>query len=91
VNKLEDFINVIIPHFEKYPLLTQKRADFILFKEVVKKIEKKEHLTIEGLKDIVNIKASINLGLPDKLKVAFPNTVPVIRPIVNLNEIRNPH
>ena len=33
----------------------------------------------------------MNLGLSDKLKIAFPNTIPVIRPLVNLNEIRNPH
>jgi hypothetical protein len=26
-----DLINVIIPHFMKYPLLTQKRADFELY------------------------------------------------------------
>ena len=28
VSSLPDLINVIIPHFDKYPLLTQKRADF---------------------------------------------------------------
>ena len=30
VSKLNDLNNVIIPHFEKYCLLTQKGADFIL-------------------------------------------------------------
>ena len=29
--KLNDLKNVIIPHFEKYPLLTQKYADFVYF------------------------------------------------------------
>ena len=33
----------------------------------------------------------MNLGLSDKLKIAFPNTIPVIRPLVNLNEIKNPN
>ena len=33
---------------------------------------KKEHLTNEGLLKIVAIKASMNLGLSDDLKVAFP-------------------
>jgi len=32
---LEELTNVIIPHFDKYPLLTQKRADYLLFKQVV--------------------------------------------------------
>lgn len=28
-------LNVIIDHFEKYPLLTKKREDFILFTQIV--------------------------------------------------------
>jgi hypothetical protein len=30
VTKIEDLIKVIIPHFIKYPLLTQKYGDFFL-------------------------------------------------------------
>ena len=36
----------------------------------------------EGLKKIVVIKASMNRSLPPKLKDAFPNTIPVVRPLV---------
>jgi hypothetical protein len=50
-------------HFEHFPLLTQKAADFILFKQVVNLMNDKAHLTLEGLNQIVNIKASINLWL----------------------------
>ena len=32
----------------------------------------KEHNTIEGIQKIVNIKASLNLGLSNDLKEAFP-------------------
>lgn len=39
-------------------------------------MQRKEHLTQEGLKKIVALKASLNLGLSDKLKEAFPNLVP---------------
>ena len=39
----------------------------------------KEHLTLEGLHEIVAIKASINRGLSEMLKVAFPDIVPVKR------------
>lgn len=38
-----------------------------------------EHLKEEGLKAIVNIRASLNLGLSEVLKAAFPKTVPVPR------------
>jgi len=50
---------------EKYPLLTQKAADFLLFKKAVELVNNKAHLTVEGVKEIVNIKASMNLGLSD--------------------------
>ena len=60
VASLHYLINVIIPHFDKYPLITQKNADFILFKKVVDLINCGEHLTIDGLKKILAIRASIN-------------------------------
>ena len=39
-------------------------------------VKAKKHLTMEGLQKIVSYKASINLGLTDELKAAFPNTIP---------------
>lgn len=52
----------LISHFDKYPLITQKRADYFLFKMAVGLINNKEHLTAEGFRKILAIKASINLG-----------------------------
>lgn len=46
----------------------------------------KEHLTQEGLEKRVAIKASINLGLSDELKVAFPNVVAAKKPLI-VNEL----
>ena len=48
IASLHDLINVVLPHFDKYPLNSQKRADYLLFKEIVLLIKNKEHLTIEG-------------------------------------------
>lgn len=73
---------MIIDHFDKYPLLTQKQADFKLFKQVVELMNRKEHLTIEGLHKIVAIKASINLGLSSRLKQGFSDIIPVEIPKV---------
>ena len=53
-------------------------------------MERKEHLTQEGLQAILNLKASLNLGLSEKLKTAFPNTIPVDRPEVVNQVIRYP-
>ena len=33
VQSYRDITNVIIPHFDKYPLITQKKADYLLFKQ----------------------------------------------------------
>lgn len=82
---------MIIPFFEKYPLVSQKRADFELFKQIVELINNKEHLTPAGLQKIVNLKASLNLGNSGELKALFPNTIPVARPLVKFTGIPNPH
>ena len=82
VTSLEDLTNILIPHFIKYPLLTQKAADFKLFLQVTEIIKNKGHLTTEGLQEIINIKSSMNLGLSDELKLNFINTVPVQRPTI---------
>ena len=46
VNSIKDITNIIIPFFEKYPLLTQKGADFKIFKQIVNMINNKEHITM---------------------------------------------
>lgn len=62
----------IINFFNNYPLITQKLADYLLFKKAYELILNKQHLTIEGLKTLVAIKALVNKGLPEQLKLAFP-------------------
>jgi len=52
-------------------------------------IQNKEHLTMEGLSKIVAIKASMNNGLPDELKAAFPNIIPAPRPLIESIEIKD--
>jgi hypothetical protein len=54
-------------------------------------MEQKEHLTSEGLAKIVALKASMNRGLSEELKVAFPKVIPIARPLVVDQEIKNPH
>ena len=73
----------LIDHLERYPLLTQKAADLLLFKKAVELVNSKAHLTYEGLKELINIKASMNLGLSDALKSEFSGCTPVERPVIN--------
>ena len=78
-------------HFDKFPLLTKKRADFDLLKKVFILMKRKEHLTPEGLRKIFALKAAMNLGLSDKLKLAFPDVVPAERPDVQLPQTIDPN
>ena len=55
VNKLDDIINIIIPHFDKYPLLTSKNLDYQDFKIVAYMMKDGLHLTEEGMKKILLI------------------------------------
>lgn len=83
-------LRVIISHFDKYPLSSQKRADYELFKQAFELIQNKNHLTADGLKEIVSIKASMNLGLSESLKTVFPNVIPVSRPLTIGQKIQDP-
>jgi len=90
VSRSQD-LSKILDHFDKYPLITQKNGDFILFKQAIALINNKEHLTTEGFKKLVAIRASLNLGLSEKLKKAFPTIVPVPRPLVVDQVIKDPY
>lgn len=91
VKSLKDLTNVIIPHFIRYPLISQKHADFELFKMVIDLINKDEHLTLEGLRKILCIKASMNTGLSTQLKIAFPDIIPVERPKIDITGVQDPN
>lgn len=77
VSTLKDLIETILPHFDKYPLKTKKHVDFLLFKNIVLLMENKEHSSLEGILKIVNLRASLNNGLTENLKEAFPNVLPL--------------
>jgi len=84
-------LSIIINHFEKYPLITQKQADYILFRQALELVFREEHLTLKGLNKIIAIKSSLNLGLPPLLKKSFPDAIPVQRPIVDNSIIPHPY
>ena len=89
VDSIKD-LKVVGDLFDKYLLISQKFADYKLFKQAFNLILNKEHLTVKGLHKIVAIKASINQGLTEKLKTAFPNITPVQRPQTESMSIRDP-
>nr|QBM09603.1 hypothetical protein [Dactylella sp.] len=54
-------------------------------------MKNKEHLTQEGLQQIVSLRALSNKGLSDKLKVAFPDIIPAQRPLIVNQVIKDPN
>jgi len=79
VSDITSLNNIIIPHFEKYTLITNKYKDFILFKQIVSLMSENKHTTLEGLKEILEYRGSLNWGLSKGLKESFPSITPVKR------------
>lgn len=84
-------LDIILNHFNQYPLISKKWADFLLFKEALELIKNKEHLTIEGFNKIISIRASMNKGLPDSLKILFSNIISKTVPEVTLPDKLDPN
>lgn len=60
VRAQKDLLESIIPFFEKHTLKSMKYINFKKFRKVLLMIEKSEHLTIEGIQTIQEIKNAMN-------------------------------
>lgn len=60
VNKIDDVITNVIPHLDKYPLLTSKHLDYSDFRKVAFFMKNKQHLNPKVLEDILLIKKNMN-------------------------------
>jgi LAGLIDADG endonuclease len=83
---------IIQNHFDKYPLLTYKLVHFKLWSSILNIMKMKNHLTIEGLNEIIGFKAHFKKGLSPVLELNFPNYNLIRKPdyLPNFNNI-NPH
>jgi hypothetical protein len=82
-------LRVITRHFYNYPLISQKSADYLLFKKSIDLIQEKLHLTEKGLLILVGVKSVLNRGLSEKFKDTFPNMIPVVIPKVDFSDIKD--
>jgi hypothetical protein len=55
-------LDIIINHFDKFPLITVKSQDFFIFKKCFNIIKQGEHLTQKGMLEILNLKSNLNRG-----------------------------
>jgi hypothetical protein len=74
VRRKEHLAERIIPFFEKHPLKSRKRVDFIRFRRVVLLMERGAHLTPEGLERIRSIVARMRERSPKRESRPCGNT-----------------
>jgi len=55
IKNRKDLSQKLIPFFEKNHLQTSKFEDYLIFKKTLELIERKEHLTKDGFRKIVNL------------------------------------
>jgi hypothetical protein len=58
--RLEEILGRIVPHFERYPLLSSKRYDFDRFASVCRWMAAGAHLRRDGLAEIVELVRRMN-------------------------------
>ena len=60
VRRLDDLLNKVIPHFEKFPLKSAKQKDFLRFAEICRQMKVFEHQKVRGLKAILKSAYEMN-------------------------------
>ena len=62
VRRLEHLNEIIVPFFEKHPLKSKKRIDFLTFRTVLHKMSRGDHLNTEGIAEIRALASRMNTG-----------------------------
>ena len=60
VRSLEDLIKHVIPHFDKYPMVSTKQTDFESFKKICFLMQKELHKEKKGLRRIMDLAFTMN-------------------------------
>ena len=60
VKRHNDLHEAVLPFFTEFPLRSDKQNQFLRFKQVVEMMHRKEHLTKEGLQNILRIAFTMN-------------------------------
>ena len=60
ISKIKYLTNVIIPHFNTYKLVGNKKLNYLIWSQIVSLINNKTHLTSEGLNLIKSLKDQLN-------------------------------
>ena len=66
VHRQSDLRHRIVPFFEANPLVTAKWEEFLKFREILRLMEQRMHLTIDGLRRIAEIQQTMNHKRPSR-------------------------
>ena len=81
IRSINDIVSKVLPHFINYPLITDKRNDFINFQRICDLVHSNQHLNQHWLSSIIDLAYSMNrswkrkypkkdlLKIIDKMKV----------------------
>lgn len=89
VNRLNDLNDVIVPHFNKYPLIGTKIVTFKLWIKILELMNKDLHKSERGIMEILSLYASIGRGPSKKVMKHFPNLKAGIKPEYNFSSIQS--
>jgi hypothetical protein len=62
VRSLDHLTKYIVPFFEKHPLKSKKRLDFLKFRKILIMMQRNEHLTPDGIEKIHQMASEMNRG-----------------------------
>lgn len=62
VRSLDHLTKYIVPFFEKHPLKSKKRLDFLKFRKILIMMQRNEHLTPDGIEKIRQMASEMNRG-----------------------------
>lgn len=60
IHSHRDITEVLIPFFEKHPLLSSKKQDFEIFRQIALMVHEGKHKTIDGLEEMRDLKLQMN-------------------------------
>ena len=60
INSRNDTFKVLIPFFDKNPLQSVKRKNYLIFRQIAMIVKEKRHLTEEGFEQIKRLKLRLN-------------------------------
>lgn len=63
---LKDIVEKILPHFEQYPLLSEKQKDVLYYKKICQLMMDGKHLEKDGFKTILSLSRQINTSFENR-------------------------